>query len=70
MPVSQVVGQIVDDPTQQVEQIVDVPVLEFQEGTGEHIVEFRVLAIKEDLGEVTRSGTARGADGGLRSTAS
>ena len=58
MPVSQSVEQIVDDPTPQVvmdtvvEQIVDVPVLECQEGNAEQIVDFTVPTIKDELVEV------------------
>ena len=38
------------------EQTVDVPVLEFQEGIAELIVDFRVLAIKQELVEGSASG--------------
>ena len=54
VPVSQSVEHIVDDPMSQfvidtvVEQIVDVPLLEFQDGMAEQIVDFTFPAIKEE----------------------
>ena len=52
--------EIVDDPLPQdvidtvLKQIVDVPVLEHQEGMAGQTVDFTVLAIREDLVEVSQ----------------
>ena len=60
VPVSQSVEQIVDDPMPQVvmdtvvEQIVDMPVLEFQEGIAELMGDFTVPATKEELADTIR----------------
>ena len=58
------VDQIVDGPMPQVvvdivvEQIVDVPVLEIQEGIAEQIVDFAVPAIKKELAGVPATSTS------------
>ena len=70
--------QIVDDNMPQVgretvvEHIVDVPVLQFQEGVAEQIVDFTAASINEEVVEVIQPlpqgehrGAHRGADSGI-----